>query len=382
MPADSGVVLIPVCEPVLGEEEVNNATDAIRRGLISGSVKGSYIDAFEKGFSRYCGSEYGIATSSGTTALHLAMASLRLGPGDEVIVPSFTNIATALCVTYTGARPVFVDSEPESWNIDVKKISEAITAKTRAIIVVHIYGHPTDMDPVIEIAREKDVYVVEDAAEAHGAEYRGRKVGGLGDISCFSFYVNKIITTGEGGMVLTNDSELAERAYSLRNLAYSNSRRFLHDEVGFNYRMTNVQAGIGLAQLNKIEHLVERRRRNADQYASILHNEPELVLPIEKSYARNVYWMYGVVLRKGCNVSREQVRQKLLEKGIETRDFFYPMHLQPVFNKLGIAEKHAKLEVSEWLGENGFYLPSGSGLSDHEVTTVAEALLESIRELT
>lgn len=374
--------MIPVCEPVLGEEEVNNATDAIRRGLISGSVKGSYIDAFEKDFSKYCGTKYGVATSSGTTALHLAMASLRLGPGDEVIMPAFTNIATALCVIYTGAKPVFIDSEPETWNIDVNKISDAITTRTKAIIVVHIYGHPTEMDPVLEIAREKGVYVVEDAAEAHGAEYKGRKVGGLGDINCFSFYVNKIITTGEGGMVLTNNSELAERAYLLRNLAYKDSRRFLHEEIGFNYRMTNVQAAIGLAQLNKIGYFIEKRRRNADQYSSLLANEPNLVLPIEKTYAKSVYWMYGVVLRKGFRGSREQVRKKLLEKGVETRDFFYPMHLQPIFNKLGMAEKYAKLKVSEWLGENGFYLPSGSGLSEEQVKTVADTLLKCIRELT
>jgi perosamine synthetase len=246
--------MIPVCIPLLGEKELENVIDCIKTNWISS--KGKYVEEFEDKFAKYCGCKYGVTTTSGTTALHLALASIGVGKGDEVIIPASTMIATAFAVVYCDATPVLVDAEPETWNIDVAKIEEKITDRTKAIMPVHIYGHPCDMDPIMKLAKEHDLYVAEDAAEAHGAEYKGKKAGGIGDIGCFSFYANKIITTGEGGMVVTNDEEIAERAKSLRNLSFPKEKRiYLHSEVGYNYRMTNIQAAIGLAQFERIDEL-------------------------------------------------------------------------------------------------------------------------------
>jgi perosamine synthetase len=237
--------MIPVCIPFIGEKELEYVVNCIKMNWISS--KGRYVEEFEDKFAKYCGCKYGVSTTSGTTALHLALASLNIKKEDEVIIPAPTMIATAFAVIYCGAKPVLVDAESETWNIDVNKIGEKITEKTKAIMPVHIYGHPSDMDPVMKLAKEHELYVVEDAAEAHGAEYKGRKAGGIGDIGCFSFYANKIITTGEGGMIVTNDEKIAEKARSLKDLAFSKERRFLHTDLGFNYRMTNIQAAIGLA---------------------------------------------------------------------------------------------------------------------------------------
>ena len=366
--------MIPVCEPTLEGNELKYVTDWIKSGWISSA--GKYIEEFEKAFSKFCNAKYGIACSNGTAALHLALESLGIKKGDEVIIPSFTMIATANAVIYTGAKPVLIDSENETWNMDVSKIEEKITKNTKAIIVVHIYGHPIDMDVVLKIAKKYNLFVIEDAAEAHGAEYKGKRVGSIGDIGCFSFYGNKILTTGEGGMVVTNSEKLAERAKLLRNHAFG-MPRFIHNELGFNYRLTNVQAAIGLAQTERADYLVNRRRENAKFYNSLLKDIPGIITPIEKSWAKNVYWMYSILIdEKKFGMNKNQVMEALKAKGIETRSFFLPMHKQPVYAKNDdrFPDINGKYPVSESLFERGLYLPSGSSLTKEQIKTVADAL--------
>jgi perosamine synthetase len=368
--------MIPVCEPLLLGKELEYVTDCLRTNWIS-SV-GKYVTEFEQRFAEYCGCRYGISTTSGTTALHLALASLGIGKEDEVIVPSFTMAASVFAIIYTGAKPVLVDSEPDTWNMDVTKLEEKITTRTRAIMPVHIYGHPCDMEPIMEIANKHRLYVVEDAAEAHGAEYKGRNVGGIGHIGCFSFYANKIITTGEGGMMLTNDGRVAEKARRLKDQAYSPERRFLHTDVGFNYRMTNIQAAIGLAQLENIEQFIDRRRRNAFLYNQALKDIPGIVLPPEKKGAKNVYWMYCILIEKDSGISRDEFMRRLKDKGVDTRTFFIPMHQQPAFLNRGLF-KGESYPVAEELSKKGLYLPSGSGLTEGEIEYTALAIKDITR---
>ncbi|MCX6000553.1 MAG: DegT/DnrJ/EryC1/StrS family aminotransferase [Chloroflexi bacterium] len=364
--------MIPVCEPLIGTEELQNVADAITRNEISGSF-GKYIDEFETKFSQYCDARYGIATTSGTTALHLALASIGVKQGDEVIVSTFTNIATANAVCYCGARPVAVDSEPETWNIDVAQIEKKITPRTKAILPVHIYGHPCDIDPILQLAAKHGLCVVEDAAEAHGAEYKGRKVGSLGDVACFSFYANKIITTGEGGMVVTNDPAVADKARLLRNLAFSKKRRFEHHYLGFNYRMTNIQAAVGVAQLRRIEEFIDKKRHLASLYSASLRDVPGITLPVEKPWAKNVYWMYSIVVGDKYGLSRDELVTRLAENGIETRTMFIPMNQQPVFHQMGLFNGES-CPVAEDLSRRGLYLPSGVGLTDEQIEFVCDAV--------
>lgn len=368
--------MIPVCEPLLMGNEIEYVTDCLKTNWISSA--GKYIAEFEKGFAGYCGAKYGIATTSGTTALHLALAALGIGGGDEVIIPAFTMGACAFAVIYTGARPVLVDSEPETWNMDVTQIEPKITTRTKAIMPVHIYGHPCDMDPIMDIARKHRLYVVEDAAEAHGATYKGRMAGSMGDVGCFSFYANKIITTGEGGMIVTNDEMVADFAKRLKDQAFSRERRFLHTDIGFNYRMTNVQAAIGLAQLEHIDRFVEMRRKNASLYNKQLKVVPGITLPKEKKWAKNVYWMYSIVIEDEFGMSRDELMAFLRREGIETRTFFISMHMQPAFKKMGLFEGE-RYPVSEVLAERGLYLPSGSGLTEEQINTVCEAVKQASR---
>lgn len=362
---------IPVCEPVIGKREARYVLDCLRTGWISS--QGRYAEEFAPRFAEYCGVRYGILTSNGTTALHLALAALGVGPGDEVIIPAFTMIATAFAVVYTGAKPVLVDSEPETWNIDVTQIERKITSKTKVILPVHIYGHPCDMDPIRRLAKKHHLWVVEDAAEAHGAEYKGRRCGSLGDMGCFSFYANKIITMGEGGAVVTNNQRLAERLNLLHDLAHSPKKRFSHIAVGFNYRLTNLQAAIGLAQLEQIAKFVEARRRNAAFYNRYLAGVKGLWRPAEKDWARNVYWMYGITIGKEFGMSRDDLMAALAKQGIGTRAFFTPMHQQPVFKKLGWF-KNEHYPVAERLGREGLYLPSGSGLTRSQIEVVCRVI--------
>jgi perosamine synthetase len=366
--------MIPVCIPLLGEKELEYVVDCIKTNWISS--KGKYVEEFEDKFAKYCSCEYGITTTSGTTALHLALASLKIKKGDEVIIPTSTMIATAFAVIYCDATPVLVDAEPETWNMDVEKIEEKITDRTKAIMPVHIYGHPCDMDPIMKLAREYDLYVVEDAAEAHGAEYKGKKAGSIGDIGCFSFYANKIITTGEGGMVVTNDEEIAERAKSLRNLCFPKEKRiYLHSEVGYNYRMTNIQAAIGLAQFERIDKLAEMRRRNAHLYNEYLKDMEGIRLPVEKEWAKNVYWMYSILIEDEFGMSRDELMDSLMEQGIETRTFFVPMHEQSVFQNMGLFKfKGESYPVAEELARKGMYLPSSSGLKEGEIKFICNGI--------
>ncbi|MFH1958584.1 MAG: DegT/DnrJ/EryC1/StrS family aminotransferase [bacterium] len=361
--------IIPVCEPVLQGKESEYLKKCVETNWISSA--GKYIEDFEKEFSRLCGAKYGISTTSGTTALHLALATLGIGSGDEVIIPTFTMIATANVVTHLGAKPVLIDAESKTWNIDTEKIEKKITKKTRAIIPVHIYGHPVEMDKIMELAKKYNLYVVEDAAEAHGAEYRGRKIGSIGDCACFSFYANKIITTGEGGMIVTNNKEIAEKAENLRDHAFSEERHFWHKYVAFNYRMTNLQAAIGAAQVERFSQLVEARIKNARLYNSYLKDVPGITLPPETEGIKNVYWMYSILVEDEFGMTRDELRTYLAKRGIETRTFFIPMHLQPVYYKQYKGEEYP---VSEELCRKGMYLPSSSGLEKDEIKFIAESI--------
>lgn len=366
---------IPVSAPVFGKEEQENVRRCVHSGWISS--RGAYLGEFERSFSSFCGARYGICCSSGTSALHLALAGLRVGAGDEVIMPSFTMIATALAAVYQGARPVFVDSEPDTGNIDPGKIERAVTRRTKAVICAHIYGHPCDMDPIMRIARRRGLAVVEDAAESHGAEYKGRRVGSIGDAGAFSFYGNKIITTGEGGMLVTNRLRLKERVVYLKNMAFCARRHFWHREVGFNYRMSNIQAAIGLAQVHRLEEFIARKRAIARLYGRLLAGIPGIVLPVEKPYARSVYWMYGIRVLREAGITRDHLRRKLAATGIETRSFFIPLHLQPVF--AGSRPARGGFPVADAFCSEGLYLPSGAGLTTAQVRIVADAVRKIIR---
>lgn len=361
---------IPVCEPTLDGNELKYVTQAVQTNWISSA--GSFIREFEAQFAAACGTTYGIACANGTVALHLALATLGLEPGDEVIVPTFTMIASINAVTYCGATPVLVDNEPTYWQMDVQQVADKITPRTKAIIPVHIYGHPVDMDALNELACRHGILVIEDAAEAHGAEYKGRRTGGLGAAAGFSFYGNKIITTGEGGMITTNDETIARLAWNLRDHAFSTERHFWHKFVGFNYRMTNLQAAIGLAQVERLDDLVAKRRSNAALYTSLLRDIPGITTPPEAEWAKSVYWMYGILVdRQAYGMSRDELRRALADNGIETRTFFIPMHCQPVYWR---AFRGQRFPVAERLCRDGFYLPSSSSLTPREIERVAEVI--------
>lgn len=370
-----GSRIIPVCEPRLGGNEKKYVLDCVESNWISSA--GKYIPLFEQEFSRRCGAKYGVACCNGTVALHLALATLGIGPGDEVIVPTFTMIATANSVTYTGAKPVLVDSEMETWNMDVTQIEDKITERTRAIMPVHTYGHPVDMDAIMDIAERHGLFVVEDAAEAHGAEYRGRKIGSIGHASCFSFYANKIITTGEGGMITTDNEEFARIAWNLRDHAFSEERHFWHKHLGYNYRMTNLQAAIGLAQTERFDELVGIRRDNALYYNSLLREVKGITIPPGAPWAKSVYWMYCILVQDDFGISRDELRKRLARRGVETRTFFIPIHLQPIYYE---AYKGQRYPVAEELCGRGFYLPSASTLTKEEINFIVESLIDCQKE--
>ena len=364
---------IPVCEPALDGNELAYVTDAVRSGWISSG--GEYLKRFEDGFAAYVGVPHGIGTTSGTTALHLALAALGVGPGDEVIIPDFTMIASAFAVCYCGAMPVFVDADPETWNMDVAQVAARIGPRTKAIMAVHIYGHPTDMDPLLALAKERGIAVLEDAAEAHGAAYKGRRCGSLADLAAFSFYANKAITSGEGGMVVTGDAALAEACRDLRNLSFprSGGRVYLHDRIGFNYRMSNLQGAIGLAQLERIDTYVAARRAHAARYDERLAAVPAAQRPVERPWATNSYWMYGIVVRENAPIGRDELATRLAADGIETRPFFQPMHVQPALLRYGV-DGTGEYPVAARLAAGGLYLPSGSDLADEQIDRVCERI--------
>jgi perosamine synthetase len=360
--------MIPVYEPVLKGNERKYVLDCLDSNWLSSFGKYNY--ELEKSFASYCGTKHGITSTSGTAALHLAVAALKIGKGDEVIISDFTMIAPALAVIYQGAKPVFVDAEPKTWTIDVNKIEEKITNKTKAIIPVHIYGHPCDMDPIMDLAAKHDLFVIEDAAEALGALYKGEKAGSFGHINAFSLYTNKIITTGEGGITVTNDKKLAERAEWLRNFCMDKERRYIHEEIGFKYSMTNLQAAIGVAQLEYIEEIIKRKREIAHSYNKLLKKVPGITLPFEAEDVRNVYWMYGILIEDGFGMSRDRLKDLLFKKGIDTRFFFTGMHKQPPFKIEG------NFPVSEELEKKGLYLPCSPNLTDDQLQLIAQSIQE------
>jgi perosamine synthetase len=359
---------IPAAEPLLAGNELTYVTQCIESGWVSSL--GEYVRQFESQFAAYCGTKYGIATANGTVAIHLLAATLNLGPGDEVIMPSLTYVATANGIRYTGATPIFVDSEVETWNIDPDKVAAAITPRTKAIFAVHLYGHPAEMDTLRAIATQYGLWLLEDAAEAHGATYKGQRVGGLSDAAIFSFYGNKIITTGEGGLIVTDNQEWAERAFFLENQGRYNSDPYWHPEIAYNYRMTNIQAAIGLAQFERIEDLLAIRRQNAAHYSRRLAEVPGLSLPPAAGWAENVYWMYSVIVGDAFGLARDEVRRKLAAQGIDSRPSFYPVHTLPMYNT------GQTLPVAEDLGRRGLNLPSGATLTAAEIDYICDTLLD------
>ena len=363
--------MIPVFEPSIGEEEVEAVAAAVRRGEISGSF-GRDIGAFEEEFAGFVGAKHGVACTSGTTALHLAVAALGLDPGSEILVSASTNVATALAAYHNNCMPVAVDSEDETWNLDLDLVEDLITERTRAIMPVHLFGHPVDMDRLDEIASRHGLVVIEDCAESHGATVRGRMTGALGDMGCFSFYANKIITTGEGGMVTTDDDALAERLRYLRNLAFGQPR-FLHRDAGFNFRMTGYQAAMGRVQLRKIDHILEQKRRVAHTYNEMLAGVPGVQAPAEKDWARNVYWMYAITVGEDFPLSRDELMGALREADIESRTFFCPMNMQP-FLREQEGFRDISCPVAEELWETGLYLPCAITLSDEEIAHVVDQI--------
>ena len=367
--------MIPVFEPDVGDEEIAAVADAIRRGEISGSY-GTEIESFEREFADYVGARHGVAVSSGTTALHLAVNALDLEPGSEILVSASTNIATALAAYHNGHVPVPVDSEPITWNLDLDLIESLITSRTRAIAPVHLFGHPVDMDALDEIASKHGLVVIEDCAESHGATVRGRMTGALGAMGCFSFYANKVITTGEGGMITTDDDRLADRLRLLRNLAFG-TPRFLHQEAGFNFRMTGYQAAMGRVQLRRIETTIEAKRRLARLYTSELSDIEGIRTPVELEWARNVYWMYGIEVTDGFPLTRDELRAWLADGGVDSRTFFCPLSLQPFLHRQA-GFRPVPCPVAERLWSTGLYLPSSASLSDDEIETVVHRIRAAV----
>jgi perosamine synthetase len=372
--------MIPVNEPLLTGREMEYVEECVRTGWVSSA--GRFIEEFESRWAAYCGMQHGVAVSNGTTALEVAVESLDLKAGDEVILPSFTIISCALAVLYNDAVPVLVDVDPDTYCLDVAQLESRITPRTRAIMPVHIYGHPVDMDPVRAAASRHGLAVIEDAAEAHGAEYLSghgglspvwRRCGGLGSLSTFSFYANKLVTTGEGGMVLTNDAAVAERLRSLRNLSFRGEKRFLHTELGHNFRLTNLQAAIGVAQVERIDHIVARKRWMGQAYSERLSGIPSLQLPTERSWARSVYWMYGLVLDPKTGMDAVEFARRLRAVGVDTRPFFLGMHEQPVLLGRGLFAGE-RYPVSERIARQGLYVPSGLALTEGQIDEVSAAV--------
>lgn len=372
--------MIPVNEPLLDGNEKKYLLECIDSGWISS--EGPFVKKFEEQFAARAGRKYGIAVANGSVALDTAVTAAGIRAGDEVIMPAFTIISPAASIVRAGGTPILVDSDPGTWNMDIEKLTDKIKTEfeikknknIKAIVVVHIYGLPTDMNPVVKLANKYGLRIIEDAAEMHGQTYCGRPCGSFGDISIFSFYPNKHITTGEGGMIVTDDEGLAEKCRSLRNLCFQSGKRFVHEELGWNFRMTNLQAALGLAQLERLDEFVERKRKMGRRYTELLRDIQGLQLPIEKTvYADNIYWVYGIVLKDDVSFDAEEAMRRLTKAGIGTRPFFWPLHEQPVFRKMGLFKEEIH-PVSERLARRGFYVPSGLALTDRQIEEVAIAV--------
>lgn len=368
---------IPVNEPLLDGNEKKYLLECIETGWISS--EGPFIKQFESQFAERVGRKYGIAVSNGSVALDAAVAALGIGKGDEVILPTFTIISCAAAIVRAGAVPVVVDCDPDTWNMDVSQIETQITSKTKAIMVVHIYGLPTDMEPVLALADKYGLKIIEDAAEMHGQTYNGRFCGSFGDISTFSFYPNKHITTGEGGLLVTDDEQLAERCRSLRNLCFQPQKRFVHEELGWNFRMTNLQAALGVAQLERLDEFVSRKRHMGQRYTELLSDVLGLQLPVPRTdYAENIYWVYGLVLKDEVPFEAEEAMRRLGKYQIGTRPFFWCMHEQPVFRKMGLFDG-VFCPVAEKIARRGLYIPSGMALNDEQISQVVTVVEEILK---
>ena len=366
--------MIPVNEPLLNGNEKKYLNECIDTGWISS--EGPFIKKFEEKFAARVGRKHGIAVTNGTAAIDTMVEVLGIGPGDEVILPTFTIISCILQIIRSGATPVLVDSDPVTWNMDVSQIEAKITPRTKAIMIVHIYGLPVDVDPVLDIAQKHGLKVMEDAAEMHGQTYKGAPCGSFGDISTFSFYPNKHITTGEGGMIVTDDEEIAETCRGLRNLCFQPKKRFVHERLGWNLRMTNIQAALGLAQLERLDEFVCRKRAMGKLYTELLSSIVSIQLPLPRtSYTDNIYWVYSIVLKDAVPFDAEMAMKKLASKNIGTRPFFWPLHEQPVFRKTGLCTKE-NYPVAERIARRGFYIPSGMALTEQQINLVAEAMKE------
>jgi perosamine synthetase len=370
---------IPVNSPKIFKDEKKFVNKCLNTGWISS--EGSFVTKFEESFSKYNNRKFGVAVSSGTAALEIAIKSLNLKKGDEIIIPTFSIISTALCVIKLGLTPVLVDSDLKTWNMDVEEVIKKINKKTKAIIITHIYGFPVDLKKIIRIAKSKNIKIVEDAAEVIGQTYYKKKCGSFGDISTFSFYANKHITSGEGGMLLSDDKKLYDKCRSLRNLCFgSGKNRFNHEDIGWNYRMTNLQAAMGFGQLKNISWIIKRKREIGKRYISILKNCNKIYIQAYKlNYAKNIFWVFGILLKKNLKITRKQVVNKLLKHNIQTRFFFYPMHKQKIFKKNKLFSRTKGFKNADFLSKNGFYLPSGLGISNSEIDYVGNTLLKILK---
>lgn len=365
--------MIPVNEPLLNGNEKKYLNECIDTGWISS--EGPFVKRLESDLAARCGRKYGIAVANGSVALDVAIAALGIGVGDEVIMPTFTIMSCAAPIVRAGAKPVVVDSDPNTWNMDVYDIEAKITSRTKAIMAVHIYGIPVDMDPILALAKKYALKVIEDAAQLIGHTYKGKPCGSFGDISTFSFYPNKHITTGEGGMVLTNDETLAGKCYELRNLCFIPPRRFIHEDLGWNFRMTNLQAALGVAQLERLDEFLDIKRQIGTWYNELLKDIKHIQLPVKNTdYADNIYWVYGIVLDDSVPFDAVEAMRRLGDLKIGTRPFFYPMHKQPVFLKMNLFNKDNLYPVAERIAERGFYLPSGLTLTKENAIEVSQAV--------
>lgn len=367
---------IPVNEPLLDGNEKKYLSECIDTGWISS--EGPFVKKLEDDFSSYCGQKYGVAVANGSVAIDVAIRAMKEIYGwqgnDEIIIPTFTIISCAQSVIYNGLKPIFVDANPITWNMDVTKIENFITSKTKAIMVVHIYGLPTDMDPILKLAKKYELKIIEDSAQAHGQSYIEKKCGSFGDVSTFSFYPNKHITTGEGGMVMTLNEEIANKVKYFKNLCFTKNR-FIHNDLGWNFRMSNLQAAVGVAQLERLEQFVQKKKLMGKIYQELLKNIPAQLPAVKTHYAENNYWVFGLVLNEDLKFNANEAIKKLAEKGIGTRPFFYPLHKQPVFAKMGLTDNIAR-PVSEILYERGFYIPSGLNLNEEKMHIVADKIKE------
>jgi len=367
-----GPEFIPVNQVSLDGNEKAYLNQCIDTGWISS--EGPFVRQFEEQFAAQVGRQYGIAVSNGSVALDAAVVALGVGKDDEVIMPTFTIISCAAAVVRAGAKPVLVDSDPFTWNMNVDEVKKRITNRTKAIMVVHIFGLPVDLDPIIDLAARNGIQIIEDAAEMHGQTYKEHPCGSFGNVSTFSFYPNKHVTTGEGGMIVTDSVELAEKCRGLRNLCFQPRKRFIHEDLGWNFRMSNLQAALGVAQLERLDAFVERKRRMGKQYTELLSEVSALQLPLPRTeYAQNIYWVYGLLLKDDVGFDAEEAMCRLKELGIETRPFFWPMHEQPVFKKMGLFDSESH-PVAERMARRGFYLPSGLGLTSNQISYVANSV--------